>query len=90
MKTKPSIKELSADLQYLIEKKVEAIASQDSTSKQKLTSLAWDLQQIIDDAKHNKDDFEKSGLSVNAIEAEGFLRCALNIERILKSHKLNN
>lgn len=88
MTKKPTIKSLSADLKYLIERRAEEISKEDNSPKETLTSLVWDLSQIIEDAKHNKEDFKKNGLSVNAIEAEGFLRCALMINDILNDRKL--
>lgn len=85
---KPSIKDLTADLKSLIEKRAEEISREDESPKNILESITWELKAIVDDAKHNKEDFKKNGLSVNAIEAEGFLRCALIVEKTLKGHKL--
>lgn len=89
MNKKPLLKELTADLKYLIEKRAEEISHKDTTPKMTLEALVFDLNEIIQDAKHNKEDFKKNGLSVNSIESEGFLRCALIVEKILNRLGLN-
>lgn len=89
MKNKtPTIKEISESLKLLIEIRVKEILSDQTKSDDTLGELVCELNSIILDGKHNAEDFKKNGLSINAIEAEGFLRCALMVEGILKDYKL--
>ncbi len=87
MKT-PTLRELTADLKYLIKKHAEESLGKEDSPKNTLEAVTWQLKSLVNEAKRNKEDFKKNNLSINTIEAEGFLRCALSVEAILKDYKL--
>lgn len=83
MKNK-ALQSLAADLSFLIDRRAKEIAGEDSTWKDRYTYLTCELKNIISAAKANKQEFKKLGLTANSIENEGYLRCALTVEGIIK------
>jgi len=87
---KPTIKEISESLKYLIEQRAKEIVSAQTQNEDTLGDLVIELRNLINEAKAQKEDFSShSLLTINQVESEGYLRAALTIEGILKDLKLD-
>lgn len=53
--------------------------------KERYQHLTIDLRNLIADALVRKKNMQDDGLTFSAIEAEGFLRCALTVRNIVDS-----
>ena len=70
---KEKIKEISIQLQELIE---EEVISQNTNRKHydEFETFAYNFEYMLQEARDLLEDFKQQGLSVNTIEAEGYLR----------------
>ncbi len=91
MKTpKPTIKDLSRQLQNIIDLHIEDSLRRQSKEHEKFKDLVAQLKCFIGNAKFSKEELEEhSLLSINQVESEGYLRAALTVEGILKDLNLN-
>lgn len=76
------IKEISIQIQELIE---EEVSKQDTNQKykEKLEDFNSNFDYMLEEARDLVEDFKTQGLSINTIEAEGYLRAFLTIQSIL-------
>ena len=87
--TKPLIKDLAKELQYIVEKHTEESLWRHNKEHETLQELVSELKCFIGNAKNSKEELqEHSLLTINQVESEGYLRAALTIENILKDLKL--
>lgn len=78
------MKELTEKIEAFIKKEAQNITLKDEAYKYKYEYLKSMLKDMIDEAKTLKEDMSENGLTASTIEAEGFLRFALNVEGLLK------
>jgi hypothetical protein len=76
---------LLKELEQLIEYRARDLVSELPNDKEKYEDLESDLRSMIEDAKSFKEDMDKHNLTFSAIESEGYLRFALNVENLLNN-----
>lgn len=87
---KPTIKDLSRQLQSIVEMHTEESLWRHNKEHDQFQELLSELKCFIGNAKNSKEELqEHSLLSINQVESEGYLRAALTVEGILKDLKLN-
>lgn len=87
--SKPPIKDLARELQFIITRHTEESLWRHNQEHETLGNLVIELQNFVNEAKAQKEDFSShSLLTINQVESEGYLRAALTIEGILKDCKL--
>lgn len=82
---------LEQELENLIEKRANKKAAELTGNakeyKEWIESLDEDISILVNEVKDLIEDCKENGLTLNSIEAEGFLRGILHVEAIIKSNK---
>ena len=71
------------EVQYLIDSQVREKTSEQTKIHEKYLNLKSELESLADEAEFTYENFKAEGLTVNSIEAEGYLRCAKTILNII-------
>ena len=81
-----NITKIAKQIQDIIQ---EEVSNQrvDNDIEEKFTNLVYDLDHLIREAEELRVDFEEQKLSINTIEAEGYLRAMLTVKDIMKRCK---
>ena len=75
--------DIAKNLQKIISTAEEKATQSCGSWKHRYEWLKSDLRKIRDDAEYLRDDMTKHRLTANSIEAEGYLRCALQVCEII-------
>ncbi len=78
------IENISEEIKRLIEAKARQLVDEDLNYKETYNYLESELLHIIDSAKEFKSSMDENNLTFNSIESEGYLRCAITIEELIK------
>ena len=79
---KLTINEISIQIHDLIERAVEE-QNTNQEYKESLESFIQNSNYFLEEARDTLEDFKSQGLSINTIEAEGYLRAVLTIQSML-------
>lgn len=79
----PKIDKIAKQLEQIINTEVEAQAGVKDTRFEELFS---DVKHYYETAKENIKEYKKESLSVNAIEAEGYLRGITTIKNLMEAY----
>jgi uncharacterized coiled-coil DUF342 family protein len=82
MKMSNKIREIAIQIQELIDEEVEN-KNKNQEYKDELESFIYRFEELLLEARDVVEDFKSQGLSINTIEAEGYLRGFLTIRSIL-------
>jgi hypothetical protein len=77
------MEKLIEEFERLVARKAAEITKKEELFKEKYEHLESMLRGCIDDAKVIHAEMRENNLTAGAIEAEGFLRFALNVESML-------
>lgn len=77
------VNEVSLKIIDIINQEVDKRKSSDHQDKEDLSELICGIGQLLNEAKMIKEDAEENGLTVSAIEAEGFLRAMLTVKNLI-------
>lgn len=86
------LQEIAKKLEGIVhEAETKAVREYGANWKEKYEWLTDELRRMREDAEALRDDMKANALTVGAIEAEGFLRCAItvcsHIDRVEASYK---
>lgn len=79
--------QIAASIKQMIDSEARRLTQDDIQYREKFDGLVADLENELLYARELKEDFEKQGLTVNTIEAEGYLRAFLRVESLLEEYK---
>jgi hypothetical protein len=85
MEQNKELLDIAEQIDYIIKRKINELV--DHTYEDKFSSLIYDLESYIHEAKETKSDFESQGLTINTVEAEGYLRAMLTVQSIIEQYK---
>lgn len=79
------IMNVADDLSHMIDVRVEQELRKRGEEERKYDVLRDEVISIVDGAKDSYKAMKENGLSMGTAEAEGYLRCALDVWNIIKS-----
>ena len=77
------LKDLTEELEGIIERKAKELINENTEALESYDYLRESLEGMITEAKDLKADMDNNNLTASGIEAEGYLRFALNVEALL-------
>ena len=81
------IQDIAEKINQLVKMEVQDKLSTSTDWKYEYLILSDLIEELKEEGEELLEDYKESGLTVNSVEAEGFLRCAMTLYNRVKLHE---